>query len=331
MQTINECTEQVFSLVPISFYDSITSVQSRVILLDDFLRLGGMSQYREIIDKVRATSDKDERRRLKAMLPCATIAGTFHPQRKNEMLTQPSGLLCIDIDADENPTVYDWDDLKRVCADIFKSVCYASLSVSGRGIFCIHNVGVSTNYAEAYGCISADYLSKLGIVTDRQCKNVSRVRYLSFDENPVWNFYAEEYQCKPQQPSFPAHETFNSYALDNLSQKTYKVGRGGQMDVEEALSVCCHEIEQRRVDITTSYDDWFRVGMSLASLGERGRSYFHAVSRQYPKYSPRETDKKFDELLRSKSGNVGIATFFHICEQNNIRYGEIIKRMRIKC
>lgn len=41
--------------------------------------------------------------------------------------------------------------------------------------------------------------------------------------------------------------------------------------------------------------------------------------------------EKFDELLRSKSGNVGIATFFHICEQNNIRYGEIIKRMRIKC
>ena len=79
----------------------------------------------------------------------------------------------------------------------------------------------------------------------------------------------------------------------------------------------CGKIAQRHVDLTQCYGDWVRIGMSLATLGEAGREAYHIISAQYPKYTRKETDRKFDNLLKT-SHNIDISTFFYICKQNNI-------------
>ena len=89
----------------------------------------------------------------------------------------------------------------------------------------------------------------------------------------------------------------------------------------EQVEKCCHIIEDRSIDITATYDEWFHVGAALASLGECGRSLFHMVSSQNAKYKASETDKKFDNLLRNVS-NIKIGTFFHICSQYGINWKE---------
>ena len=120
--------------------------------------------------------------------------------------------------------------------------------------------------------------------------------------------------------------TFNS-RLQTLFEKakasgilantlTFHARYGGGDNDMERVERCCREIEERGIDITANYDDWFRIGAALASLGERGRSLFHLVSAQNGKYKAAETDKKFNNCLQTVS-NISIGTFFHYCS----RYG----------
>ena len=101
---------------------------------------------------------------------------------------------------------------------------------------------------------------------------------------------------------------------------TIHVPYSGDDDMEQ-VEKCCRIIADHGIDITVTYDDWFRVGAALASLGERGRSLYHLVSSQNPKYKSAETDKKFDNFLRNVS-SINIGTFFHVCSQYGVNRKE---------
>ena len=130
------------------------------------------------------------------------------------------------------------------------------------------------------------------------------MRFISYDPEPYVNEEATLYTKVWVEPK-PAYHSSCTYS-------------GG--DIEQ-VERCCRIIADRGIDITATYDDWFHVGAALASLGERGRSLFHLVSSQYPKYKASETDKKFDNLLRNVSG-INIGTFFHICSLHGINWKE---------
>lgn len=81
------------------------------------------------------------------------------------------------------------------------------------------------------------------------------------------------------------------------------------------------QLETNNIDLTDSYDDWVKIGFSLASLGEDGRSLYHRVSALYGDYRERETDLKFTNLLLTASGKVTIASFIRFClDQGVSRY-----------
>ena len=72
-------------------------------------------------------------------------------------------------------------------------------------------------------------------------------------------------------------------------------------------------------DITADYGDWLKVGFALAGeFGEAGRTYFHAISSLYPGYDQAESDKKFDECLKSSEGRTDIATLFYLAKNQGV-------------
>ena len=72
-------------------------------------------------------------------------------------------------------------------------------------------------------------------------------------------------------------------------------------------------------DITADYNDWLKVGFALAGeFGEAGRPYFHAISSLYPGYDQAESDKKFDECLKSNEGKTDIATLFYLAKNQGV-------------
>ena len=76
-------------------------------------------------------------------------------------------------------------------------------------------------------------------------------------------------------------------------------------------------------DIAPTYPDWRDLGFALADgLGESGRSYYHRLSRFYPKYNPTETDKQYDNCLNAHGHGITIKTLYHLAKQANINISQ---------
>lgn len=302
----------------ISIYGGVKDNTGNVTTLGGFLSLA--AQYKATIEAVRNEPDKDKRRGMKAALPCATIAGVFSPRRNTTMLAEPSNLICVDIDKADNPWFWDYPDLidhivelaqdpnNHQAQELFSSLLYADLSVSGNGIYCIHLLPPGSNYALSYKSLAVDYDRILDVVIDPQCKDVTRLRFISFGK-PLVNEAAQEYHTVihvAEPSSMPVY----------VSQSPMI---HGEPDTIRDVYQLCSAIQMTHTDITSTYQDWLKAGMSLSSLGEAGREPFHIISSQYPKYSRKETDKKFDNLLK-ESHRVDISTFFYMCKQHNITF-----------
>ena len=283
----------------ISYYYNVEDNVGTEITLRDFLFC---DKYKEQIRHIRAITDEDLQKSLKKQLPLATISGTFAPTRLAANLVSHSHLLCIDIDKKDNMDVEWFDDLKNEWRNI-PQILYAAHSVRGIGWFAIFHIAYPEKHKAQFEALRQDFAHE-GLVIDESCKDVSRMRTISYDPEPYVNEDATLYTKVWVEPKPTFHARYG----------------GGDNDMER-IERCCREIEERGIDITATYDDWFRVGAALASLGERGRSLYHLVSSQNAKYKAAETDKKFDNFLRNVS-SINIGTFFHICSQHGINWKE---------
>lgn len=91
------------------------------------------------------------------------------------------------------------------------------------------------------------------------------------------------------------------------------------MDLRAEVDIIISRIEAAFTDITTSYTDWLNVGFAFASeFGESGRTFFHRVSRFYTGYTKADTDKQYDQCLRSQGHGITIRTFFHMAKEAGI-------------
>ena len=283
----------------ISYYYNVEDNVGTEITLRNFLFC---DKYKEQIRHIRAITDEDLQKSLKKQLPLATISGTFAPTRLAANLVSHSHLLCIDIDRKDNMDVEWFDELGNEWRNI-PQILYAAHSVRGIGWFAIFHIAYPEKHKAQFEALRQDFAHE-GLVIDESCKDVSRMRTISYDPEPYVNEDATLYTKVWVEPKPTFHARYG----------------GGDNDMER-IERCCREIEERGIDITATYDDWFRVGAALASLGERGRSLYHLVSSQNAKYKAAETDKKFDNFLRNVS-SINIGTFFHICSQHGINWKE---------
>lgn len=283
----------------ISVYNGVTDNAGIIMPLGTFLF---SKEYKDDILRLRTVFDKDERNALKRSLPQATISGVFSPTRAKNNLSQHSGLICVDIDAKDNPDILDWETLKQDLS-VLPQIAYCALSVSGKGLFLVIPLRYPEKHLQQFRQLQIDF-QKMGIMIDSACSDITRLRCLSYDEHPIINenatLYEGVYVEKPKHKSFP---TCFIYEGENTSAE---------------VAVCCRKIQQCDIDITASYDDWLKVGCALATLGESGRSLFHICSRQNAKYNAAKTDKMFTDLLRRNYQQVNIGTFFWMCKQYGI-------------
>ena len=283
----------------ISVYNGVTDNTGTRMPLGTFLFC---KEYKDDILRLRAVFDKEKRNALKRSLPQATISGVFSPTRAKNNLSQHSGLICVDIDAKDNPDILDWETLKQDLS-VLPQIAYCALSVSGKGLFLVIPLRYPEKHLQQFRQLQIDF-RKMGIMIDSACSDITRLRCLSYDEHPIINenatLYEGVYVEKPKHKSFP---TCFIYEGENTSAE---------------VAVCCRKIQQCGIDITASYDDWLKVGCALATLGESGRALFHICSRQNAKYNAAKTDKMFADLLRRNYQQVNIGTFFWMCKQHGI-------------
>lgn len=88
--------------------------------------------------------------------------------------------------------------------------------------------------------------------------------------------------------------------------------------VRDATEYLRHKID--------NYDDYLRVGLALASMGEEGREYFLFITKDNPKY-PQDNEavlnKKFDGHLNDYRGDITLGTFFEIAKKYGFEFSKI--------
>ncbi len=253
--------------------------------------LEGNKKLKGLVDQIRKETDKDRRSELKKQLPAITPSGKFKT-RKAEALINHSGFIALDFDN------CDPQAAKKVLSNIV-NVFYAGLSASGRGCWALIPINDPTNHRRHFDALKADF-EALGLEIDQACKDVCRLRFFSYDPDPIFNLDAVPYRKLAKKPIY--RRTLQTYRgnddLDRLIQLIVTNGR----------------------DITTDYTDWLKIGSTLASIyGEGGRDKFHAISQFYHKYDPRETDRQFTACLRNRPG-YGPGMLFSIAK----RYGVVL-------
>jgi len=256
-------------------------------------------KWRQQVEKVRQASTKEERTLLKQAIPAITPSGTF-TERNQAGLVQHSGLLCLDIDKQDNGHLENFGELKHHLSKI-ENFAYVGLSVSGAGYFCLVPITMPERHKDHFQALQTD-LERFGIIIDKSGSDITRLRFYSFDSEAYFNHNAKPYS---RLESIKSIKNIKSINVSN-----------------DSFNQLLNKISSSATDITGNYSSWFEIGAGLANeFGETGRQYFHEISRFSPKYKASYTDKQFTQCLRHRY-RFTISTFYHYAKQAGITLEE---------
>lgn len=235
-----------------------------------------------LVKQYRETKDSE----YKKTIPCYTPSGVFS-HRSIDGLVEYTGLLSLDIDKKDNPDI----DLPSIMDSLRDNQFIRAFhkSVGGEGYAVYIETDVDSQYhGQAFESIEKSFFERFGIVVDKACKDVSRLRFVSADSKLYYNR--------------------DSKVLHIEIKKTYDDIRATG-DSEDCYFIrLLNRIIDSGIDITDSYEDWVKVAFGIAnSLGEEGRPYFHSISQASQKYRYSEADKLYSSAIRRESqgrGNV---------------------------
>lgn len=289
----------------VSLYKRVSENKScMTITLDDWLHKVSPAAG-PTITKMREVN-KDDPKAAKAMktmnLPCVTISAVFEGERKTDLVSEMNPIICIDID--ELPFACTWDEVKKKVFDL-PYVFYVSLSARGEGVFALVHYNTENSILDTFRSLEDDF-KKMDIIIDSACKDITRLRFVSYDDNAlekegdvemydkVLEEKKEEYDDIPDNYRKKKYEDIDS---DYLAMKT----------ILHLITYCGYRAD--------TYEDWLVEGFRLASLGESGYSLFMYLSQMSDGWNERAAQLKWRECLRNtKMGKDSLAHYFAVAK-----------------
>ena len=270
----------------ISLYKRVNETKSQTITLDDWLHKVTPAAKSHILT-IRGANEIDPKA-AKAMktlnLPCCTISGVFEGDRKADKVTVMNPIICVDIDI--IPEGMTLDTLKQKVFAI-PSVFYVSLSARGEGIFALIYYNIENDFLTTFKSLQYDF-KQMGIEIDKACKDICRLRFVSWDEHPMEKeeveMYDGEYLEQFADPQF-YKETKRIDAQTNINDWfTFKT-------IKYLINNCGYRADD--------YQDWLMDGFRLATFGEYGHSLFMHLSQHSNNFNERVAERKWEECVRT--------------------------------
>lgn len=282
------------------FLNALSSTPKRAFTLKEWLT---SEKYKNEVLAVRKIKNKGERDKLKAKtLPCITASGTYR-NRTRDGLIKHSGFIALDFDNLVNPSA-----AKSEISNC-ENVAYCGLSASGRGLWALVPIADVNKHLEHFLFMEKAFMSK-GLDVDTACKDITRLRFYSWDDAPYINEHAIPLEKWYRAPG--SKRTQRRYSEEDIPH------------LAKSVEDCLRKLEIMNIDVTEDYGKWVAVGCDFAAVfGEDGRAFFHRVSAMYPGYSIEETHHKYNDCLNKRGYNNDLSTFFKLCGNAGIRYREI--------
>lgn len=257
----------------------------------DFLEQVRDGKWQDGVLKIRTITDEEARKKAKEKMPNVTLSGFFN-KRTDKGLVKHSGFIAIDIDKTDPEHVREL--LKKD-----KYVYAVFTSISGRGACAVFRIN-GEKHREAFDALSEYLFDKYKLLSDPQCVNPSRARFVSYDPHLYLNLKSEKFTDFTKKPKEkrPVEVVYVQSDFDDMVK----------------------EIVARKIDLTPDYPSWLRIGFALAdSLKEKGRAYFHALSQFNNDYDKDLCDKQFDKCLAAGKAGVTLASLYYYAKQAGVR------------
>jgi len=120
--------------------------------------------------------------------PAIMPHGTFLSRRGAD-LQYTSGLVQVDLDAKDNPGIYDWHEVVHALGTL-DSVAYANISISGSGCFVLVNVlGFAGHPFITMANRAIEYITDQGFAADEKVsRNLASLRFMPYGpDTAYWN------------------------------------------------------------------------------------------------------------------------------------------------
>ena len=270
----------------ISLYKRVNETKSQTITLDDWLHKVTPAAKKVVTD-IRFTnvSDPKAAKAMKTLnLPCCTISGVFEGERKASLVTEKNPVICIDID--KIPDGIPIEELKKEVFEL-PYVFYVSLSARGEGIFALIYYNKDNDFLTTFKALEQDFRD-LDIEIDKACKDICRLRFVSWDAEPLEKeeveMYDGEYLEQFADPQFYKETKKKDTQIQTDDWFTFKT-------IKYLINNCGYRADD--------YQDWLMDGFRLATFGEYGHALFMHLSQHSNNFNERVAERKWEECVRT--------------------------------
>lgn len=270
----------------VSVYNDFKYVQD--VTLKEALTMGNdhikhIERCRELKSQGHEKEYKEEKRKL----PSFTATATYKGERLRDNMTNYNALCVIDLD--------DLDNVEKAKEDVkqLPFIHYCAKSVGGKGLFCIVRLDGTLDDYKAHWYAIKDDFERIGYPIDESCKDVSRLRFVSYDPNPYINYQATIYTKTKE------IHTLSTLPLRNGNETQPK---GLTPRERKIFDTIITDVQQNHLQLNKNNADTLYWGNVLSDLmGEEGRKYFHIIRQQRRGWNEIEHNEKYDYCLANNT------------------------------
>lgn len=267
-----------------SYYRRVSYTKSfKTIKLIEWISDYSLSNEK-MINMIRETNKTDEKKAKKLKtdnLPAVTISAVFNNYRRIDLAEKLNPIIVVDIDKQDNIQVEDWEKLKKDVMTI-DGVFFSSLSCRGEGIFAFVYIDLEKDFAKLFKALQDEFREKLGITIDKNCKDITRLRFASYDS---------DMKIKPEVNMFSKEAE-----IENKTEFTESTGEFNWDDdfTYKAIYYLIKELNYR----SNNYNDWLMDGFRLATFGKRGWVLYYLLSQLSSGFDENAFQEKWNECTR---------------------------------
>lgn len=188
-------------------------------------------KWEKHVSPVRALEYKSEEyNAAKNRLPAFTMSGVFpQGQRENNSIVAHSGRIVIDID-NIGDNIDDYR--QKLEADEFSEAVFLSVGAKGLGVTVKIN---GEKHVETFIQLEQYYLEVYGIQIDKSCKNVARIRYVTYDPNMYLNMDSKSFEIIDA----PKESQTSAFLPENYSAPEIRIAENEERSIANEIIRRC--------------------------------------------------------------------------------------------
>ena len=246
--------------------------------------------------KLNKEDENEAKKWKKETLIGATISATFNKRRVVGDVKEKTGFICIDIDKKDNVNF----NANKAKQDVMKLpyVCFTELSCRGEGIWCLIAYNPDNYIGYVFNSLKEEFNS-LGYIIDKNCSDITRLRYVSYDDNMLI-----KKEC----------EVYDKIKIDECTER-YVEGDEWIMNKQDLkeLVLIIYVLVNYNGYRKDDYNEWLMDGFRLGTVPNKeiGLRLFQMISENSDNYKGyKDVEEKYNECRRTTRYKTNILGYY---------------------